>query len=316
MQMPVYLFTGFLEAGKTKFLQETMEDPNFNNGEQNILIVLTEEGVEELDPTAYPGGGENVTLRTIEEPELLTADRLLAMAKRARAEMVMIEYNGMWMLDTIYNALPEGWFVCQEILIADGTTYMSYNANMRQMTVDKLQSAEVVIFNRMEKDGDRMPYHKVVRGISRGAQIMYEMLDGTLEQDTIEDPLPFDINASVIEIEDRDFAVWYRDLVEETDKYDGKRVRFKGLVAKAPELPADTFAIGRHVMTCCADDIAYRGLAVKTKDASRFEMRKWYTLTAEIKITYSKLYGSKGPVLTPISFEEAEAPNPELATFN
>ena len=28
-EIPVYLFTGFLEAGKTKFIQETFEDPRF-----------------------------------------------------------------------------------------------------------------------------------------------------------------------------------------------------------------------------------------------------------------------------------------------
>ena len=27
MEIPVYLFTGFLEAGKTKFIQETLENP-------------------------------------------------------------------------------------------------------------------------------------------------------------------------------------------------------------------------------------------------------------------------------------------------
>ena len=44
--VPVFLFTGFLEAGKTKFIQETLEDARFNNGEQTLLL-LCEEGEEE-----------------------------------------------------------------------------------------------------------------------------------------------------------------------------------------------------------------------------------------------------------------------------
>ena len=32
MELPVYLFTGFLEAGKTRFIQETLEDRRFNSG--------------------------------------------------------------------------------------------------------------------------------------------------------------------------------------------------------------------------------------------------------------------------------------------
>ena len=44
--MPVYLFTGFLEGGKTKFIQETLEDRRFCNGERTLLLVC-EEGEEE-----------------------------------------------------------------------------------------------------------------------------------------------------------------------------------------------------------------------------------------------------------------------------
>ena len=43
-QIPVYSFTGFLDSGKTKFIQETLEDPRFNSGERTLLLVF-EEGV-------------------------------------------------------------------------------------------------------------------------------------------------------------------------------------------------------------------------------------------------------------------------------
>jgi G3E family GTPase len=179
MEMPVYLFTGYLEAGKTKFIQETLEDPRFNSGER-ILVLLCEEGEEELDPSTYPGNGENITVHSIEERSKITPDRLAALGKRSGAERVMVEYNGMWELDTLYNNLPDGWFVCQEVMIADATTYLTYNTNMRQQTVDKLQSAEVVIFNRVTPETERLPLHKIVRGISRRAQILYETVDGEL----------------------------------------------------------------------------------------------------------------------------------------
>jgi hypothetical protein len=314
MEMPVYLFTGYLEAGKTKFIQETLEDPRFNSGER-ILVLLCEEGEEELDPSTYPGNGENITVHSIEERSKITPDRLAALGKRSGAERVMVEYNGMWELDTLYNNLPDGWFVCQEVMIADATTYLAYNTNMRQQTVDKLQSAEVVIFNRVTPETERLPLHKIVRGISRRAQILYETIDGELEQDTIEDPLPFDINAPIIEIKDQDYAIWYRDLIEETQKYEGKTVRFRGIIAKDDRLPGDVLAIGRHVMTCCVDDIAYRALALHTSEASRYQMRDWVAVTARISMAYSKLYQTKGPVLKPISIERSTPADPEVATF-
>ena len=40
--VPVYLFTGFLEAGKTKFIQETLEDKRFNSGEKTMLLLCVQ----------------------------------------------------------------------------------------------------------------------------------------------------------------------------------------------------------------------------------------------------------------------------------
>ena len=250
MEVCVYLFTGFLDSGKTRFITETMQDPNFNDGERKYLIIQCEEGEEELDPEVL---GDNVKVVTFDDESLITPDRLAAQQKRAGAGVVVVEYNGMWTLDKFYNALPENWMVYQEIFIVDSTTAIAYNANMRQLVVDKLTSAEMVVFNRMTEGRDKMELHKLVRGISRRATICFENMAGDIEFDDIEDPLPYDINADVIDIADVDFAIFYRDMTEDFAKYSGKTVRFKGIVALDPSLPRDQYAIGRHIMTCCAD---------------------------------------------------------------
>ena len=46
MTVPVYLFTGFLESGKTVLIQETLGDPGFTENEKTLLICC-EEGMEE-----------------------------------------------------------------------------------------------------------------------------------------------------------------------------------------------------------------------------------------------------------------------------
>ena len=38
-EIPVYLFVGFLESGKTKFIQETFEDPNFDSGDKTTYYL-------------------------------------------------------------------------------------------------------------------------------------------------------------------------------------------------------------------------------------------------------------------------------------
>jgi len=311
-EIPVYLFTGFLEAGKTRLIQETMEDKRFNAGEPT-LILLCEEGVEELDLSAFPS--KNVQLVTVDDVSELTPEYLSKLEKLYKAERVMVEYNGMWMLDAFYNALPENWLVYQEFMMADATTFLQYNANMRQQMVDKLQSCEVIVFNRYNESIDKNELHKIVRASSRKAAIGYEHDDGTFEQDDIEDPLPYDLDADVVEIEDNDYAIFYRDLSEEMDKYIGKTLAFKGIVARDKALPDTQFVIGRHVMTCCEADITYRGLAVVAKEPAPVNTRDWLYVKATVVLEYSKVYRGKGPVLRLIEASAAQKPEKEVATF-
>ena len=312
MEVPVYLFTGFLEAGKTSFIKETMQDPNFNDGKKQYLIITCEEGEEEFEAADFP---DNVHFSSFDDVQLLTPDRLNAMAKRAGADIVVVEYNGMWTIDSFYNALPPNWMVYQEILVVDSTTIISYNANMRQLVVDKLTSCEMVVFNRFKPEYDKMALHKIVRGVSKRANICYEDMNGEIEFDDIEDPLPYDINAEVIEIKDEDFAIFYRDMTDEFAKYKGKTVRFKGIVALDESLPKDSYAIGRHIMTCCADDIAYRGVVAKGMGKLKLTTRDWVTVEGRLVEEYSKLYRGVGPVLYVKSIDRAEKPQQEVATF-
>ena len=312
MEVPVYLFTGFLEAGKTSFIKETMSDPNFNDEKKQYLVITCEEGEVEFEDGEFP---DNVHFSSFDDVQLLTPDRLNAMAKRAGADIVVVEYNGMWNVDAFYNALPQNWMVYQEIMIADSSTIISYNANMRQLVVDKLTSCEMVVFNRFKPEYDKMTLHKIVRGVSKRANICYEDMSGEIEFDDIEDPLPYDINADVIDIKDEDFAIFYRDMTDELAKYAGKTIRFKGIVALDPSLPKESYAIGRHIMTCCADDIAYRGVVAKGMGKLKLTTRDWVIVEGKLVEEYSKLYRGVGPVLYVKSIETAEKPVQEVATF-
>ena len=311
-QIPVYLFTGFLEAGKTKFIQETLEDKRFNSGERMLLLVC-EEGIEEFEPEEF--ASPNVKLKAVENESELTSENLIAWRRAADAERVLVEYNGMWMLDTLYGALPEGWLVAQEFMFADAGTFLTYNDNMRQLCYDKLKSAELVVFNRFKSDMDKMEFHKIVRAASRRADIAYESADGSVVYDDIEDPLPFDIDAPVIEIADRDYAIWYRDVSEEPKKYAGKTVRVKCRCVKRRGIQSGWMIAGRHVMTCCEADIAFTAFICDFRSIPDMPDDGWFVLTAKMDYKFNRAYGRRGPVLTAESAEACEAPDPSVATF-
>ncbi len=310
--IPVYLFTGFLEAGKTKFIQESMEDARVNNGERT-LILLCEEGIEEYDPSAFASG--NVWIETVENEEDLEAGMLQKLLDAHRCVRVIVEYNGMWMLNTLYEKMPQNWVIAQEYMFCDASTFLSYNTNMRQLVYDKLRSCELVVFNRCRDDIDRMEFHRIVRAVSRRTDIAYERPDGTVEYDEIEDPLPFDLDAPVVDIQDRDYALFYADLSDDFRKYNGKTLHYKGMVVKSARLPDDTFIFGRQVMTCCANDIQFTGLAATWPQANTLAKGEWAEITARVNIKWHKAYGKKGPVLQVTHIQHAEAPEQPVATF-
>lgn len=312
MEIPVYIFTGFLESGKTTFIQDTLEDKRFNQGERTLLLVC-EEGETEYEPAKF--AGKNVFIKTLEDESELTEVNLAEMIKETKAERVLVEYNGMWMLQHFYDEMPEGWLPYQNMLFFDGRSFLNYNANMRSLVVDKLKDCEVCVFNRLQDDMDTMELHKIVRGISRRTDILYEYANGRLVPDEIEDPLPFDIDAPVIEIKDRDFALFYRDLTEEKEKYKDKKVKFKGLAAVDKKFPDKTCALGRHIMTCCVEDIQYCALVSKLADGVQVENSTWYNVEATVDIRFSRLYGKKGPIFNVTKAEKTDPPEEQVATF-
>ncbi len=312
-QIPVYSFTGFLDSGKTKFIQETLEDSRFNAGERTLLLVF-EEGEEEYDFSTYPH--QNVYMEVLDQ-QTVTTKELAALQKKYKAQRVVVELNGMQQVGDLYMRFPESWVVAQEVMFADSTTFMAYNANMRSLVMDKLVGAQMVVFNRLEKGADVMPFHKVARAANRRIDILYDYTDGTTQFDDIEDPLPFDINAPIICVNDEDYALWYRDVSEEPQKYDGKTVCFKGQVAMLRRQKEGMFAPGRFVMTCCVDDIQFCGIPCRYADAKSLESRSWVLVNAKISAEKHPLYkGEIGPVLTAIRVEKgAEPADPDVATF-
>jgi len=317
-EIPVYVFTGFMDSGKTSLIQETLFENDFaKDGDDKILIISCEDGDEEYDVEKLKTIRASVT--TIEEEEDFNYDNLCKIQNEFKPDVVFIEYNGTWGIDKLYDVdvkLPEGWVVAQSLATVDSTTFDMYMTNMRAMMNEQLIKAEVVIFNRCTDETNKAKYRGMIKAINRPAQIVYERADGTIDDSPEE--LPFDINADVIEISDADYALWFMDCMDSPKKYDGKKVHFLGLVynPKESKFRKDVFVPGRFAMTCCVDDIQFLGMKCKYDKASTIEHKSWVDITARIKVEFAKEYKGKGPVLYLVSVEPASQPDDELVYFS
>lgn len=312
MPVPVYLFTGFLDSGKTTFLQSALEDDRFQNKKDRTLLLLAEEGECELDLSRVQGQVKIVSLTEKEQWDYRTLEDLY---KRSRAQRVIIEYNGMWLLSDLQQAMPKSWQLYQVMMMADATTMDLYDSNMRQLVADKIAASEMVAFNRVTAATDKMKLHQLVRGVNRRAQILYEYAGGQTEIDDIEDPLPFDMDAEVIEVEDEDFGLLYMDCMDNPEKYHGKQISLRLLSMRSPKLANDQFVAGRIAVTCCADDASLIGFPAFAPATVTPQNRTYYRAVGTLIAEHHAVYGEVGPVLYVSEMQETDKPADEWVYF-
>lgn len=311
--IPTYLFTGFLESGKSTCIQEILEEGNFEDG-LKTLFLITEEGEVEVDGTLL--SNNKVIPVIIEEEDELTEEKCIQLVKEYKPARIMIEVNGMWDLTKLINeTLPENWVVVQTFTTVNAETFDVYINNMKSLLMAHFGQADLVIFNRCRADSDKPSMRRNVKAINRRAQVLFESEDGSVESN-IEEELPFDASADTIVLEDDDFGLWYLDASEHPDKYVGKTMVFKGQVYRNRTFPSNAFVPSREAMTCCADDISKIGFICHYPEASKWEINDWVKVTAKVRTEYSKRDQGVFPILEAIKVEKAEPPKEELVYFS
>ena len=219
MDIPVYLFAGFLDGGKTTFINGVLQD-GFALQDRTLLICC-EEGTVEYDPKAL----RNVTVVTVDEEEDLTRDFLKRCEKKHRPKQVLVEFNGMWSMGRFYqDVLPNNWVLYQIMTMVEASTFDMYAKNLGQMMMEKLTNADMIVFNRCDEALRTALRQRNLRMVNRRASIYLENTDGTGENYADDTVCPFDLTQDVIDIPDGDFGVWYVDVMEHPERYEDKAI--------------------------------------------------------------------------------------------
>lgn len=316
MEKPVFVINGFLDSGKTSFIRDTLNDPQFL-ASGKVLLILCEEGEEEYDEVELAKKG--VSIIAVEEQEQLTAEFLAGLEEFYKPNMIMIEWNGVWKLvDLMDLDMPANWTVTQIITILDSTTFPMYINNMRAMILDEVRYSDVVIVNRCDDGTDRSAIRRNIKAVNRKAMISYERADGK-EAGEFEEELPYDMSKDYLEIPDEDYGIWFMDASENPQNYEGKTIRFLSMLYVSPKLPRGYIVPGRMVMTCCAEDTQFSGFLAKLPaavDPDSLRSRMWFDITAEIRVQRMREYRGKGVVLYITKMIPAQAPADPLIYFS
>ena len=131
--IPVYLFTGFMDSGKTTLVEETLFENNFGDGSKGIII-MCEDGEKEYDEAKL--ATINFKLVTVEEEEDFTPAKLQEIQDTYQPEQIFIEYNGTWGMDKLLEANDWGRFmacvVCTKIFFSRAYSLLCYDKDIRR----------------------------------------------------------------------------------------------------------------------------------------------------------------------------------------
>lgn len=309
-EIPVYMINGFLDSGKSQFIKYTLSQ-NYFQIRGKTLLILCEEGEEEYGAELLKKS--RTIVETIEDEADFNPENLAAIEDRVNPDRIIIEFNGVWNPKEI--KLPVGWKIDQQITTIDGSTFEMYYTNMKSLVAEHVRLSDMIIFNRCDNLNDLASFKRNIKGVNARAEVIFEDSEGEINVSLAEE-LPFDLDAEVIKLDDAGYAIWYIDIMDNIERYDGKTIEYIGQVAKPPMFDEGYFVVGRMAMTCCADDMAFLGFASKYENAKDVPEKEWVRLNATIHIENFEAYQGIGPVLYVNSINTVKAPKNEVIDFS
>ncbi len=273
----VFIFSGFLDSGKTTALRGVLEKDR-TDADGDAVLLCTEEGEEVYDEQALKK--LHVTLLCIDNEEDFDESYLEDIAADHSPENVYIEFNGMWDLGAFLEIpLPRGWHIANVFALADAQTYAVYQKNMRQTLMNPLRSADVILFNRCDDAFDKGNARRALRILNPAAEVFFTKEDGTIDHGI--DDLLLPDTGGVLTIDEDLYCPWFVDCIEHADRYYGKKVRAVGMVTRGSELAGNRFYFGRYVAICCEADAQFVGF-ISQYDGTLPPNGAWIEIEAEI----------------------------------
>ena len=305
---PVYVFSGFLDAGKTTAIKESLLDPGFNQGETNLIIAF-EQGDEEYDDDfLFNSNSYIVYLDDIKE---LDRKKIAQLDDDYYPDRIIIELNGMQDDNELFAKDGSlNWVTADYLTFFDATRLKNQMLNMRQFVFNHVVNSAICYINRCS-DQDLMYFRNNLKGINRYLMVVFLNEDNKIIN--IESQM-FDVTKP-LNISDDDFGLWYMDALDNADKYDGCQITLKLKWLDTVKEYENVCIMGREAMVCCSNDIQKIGLTCTNVDPKKIRKKKFYSLTGKLKAVDDE-NGDRTVILYTDSITEAEAPEDEYVSFN
>ena len=282
IEVPIYLFTGFLDSGKTTVIKDTLEDPTFNSDNPTTLIICLEQGEEEYDEDYLKAN--NADIEYLDSSVYLTNKKFKELYAMYKPSQIFIECNGMESItELVTKDLDPMFTIVQIITTIDATTFTSYMNNMRSYMYEQIRYSDLIIFNRCKPNSSKNALRGSIKAVNKKAFIAYEGEYGH-SVELQKEELPFDINAEPIDILDDDYGIWYMDALEDPAKYANKKIILRGMYLERLEGYNNSFIFGRKAMVCCGNDLQDISLTVTGVKVDQMHLNDWLEIEGTLKL--------------------------------
>lgn len=298
--METILVQGFLEAGKTSYIQATiLQDFFYKRG--STLILCFEYGETEYDEAALSGrktsvvyyeNGEDITAFCVRNIEEYAPDR------------IYVEMNSM--IPGLREKFPDVMEVSFVTTLIDFPTMGPYLNNMRQYVVDIVKGSSMVTFRNCPSKEQLAPYSQIFKLINPKATYLRRDPKGYHER-AFDLFLPYSLDSDPIPVGEKEYLVFFLDAGEHPEHYENKKLRFSLPLEVRADIEPGLIKCGRTVMTCCMADIQFMGCPLLSSESVPEIAEGWIFLEAGGCLT-SDSYGQKRLALQPVRMQQTAAP--------
>lgn len=309
MAKPVYIFSGLLDAGKSSDIKRSITDPDFHTGEK-ILIISFEQGDVQLDNDLL--NKNNSSIVYFDNLSDFTKEKAKQLDEQYKPAMIMFELNGLTDDKTFDEiGLPDNWIIVQRLCFIDASTFKLYMNNMGQFIYNHVKASDTIVCNRCD-DIDIKSLRNNLKAINMQADIFFEDSNGPLNSNFQDNY--FDLSLDVVNVSDMDYGLWYMDMMNNPNKYEGATISINAFYIKEYQEYDNLGDFGRKAMVCCANDVTNIGLSVVDIDKKKLTLNHYYNITGTLKCIKNPR-GNISCVMYLKDFKEIEANN-DLVSFN
>lgn len=304
----VYFVNGFLDAGKTTFIKDLLEQEYFDTGERTLLLLCEDGDTEYEEPFNRK---HNIIIRWIKEESDFTEQNIQRIESEVQPERIIVEFNGMWDSDRIADLWKKDKVL--EIVLINAKSFDLYMNNMKSYVTRQIRSAYMTIFRSCDGMEDKLAgFRRSIRAVNPQTNFVFKDKNGEMNPRLDED-LPYDIQAGFLDLNDRAFGIFYIDAMEYVERYVGKTVCFTGYIFKKKK---SMLLIGRQAMTCCMEDLETFAFICDISDADDFEYNDWVRIEGVVKKEYFEQINAEIPVIDIMWIEECNAPEEKIINVN